>query len=392
MMLNLRKIIWIGLLIGLLAIGFQAQAQTAEPTTNAPQFLYRNGDKLILVNGETGEAQALPGITAGEKDRFEWSAGGQYVAVKTPAPDKDYSPYCLNIYNVDEQKMLYDKPLSCDVGAEGFSHDGTYVVYSTRVGDDFNSVLWLYKLSNGVTRRIYETTNGQPPLSQAGIDEIQWSPTDKYVSFVSYRWIMGGTINGLYLFNAKTLAAYPVPTPIDPYYASYRPIWSADDAWILLNLKERYVTSGALPRTNDEGDIYLVQADTGEIHRLTFTPTEYEGSLQWTDDGQISYTLYRTTTLTLDEALSIQAPPYESIIQPEPVDAQEWQGSNCKRPQLKPPTPDIVVEICPPMFDTTATTDALVIEVDGQPIYGASLPESYEAYKIVIGWRPQQPK
>lgn len=363
------------------------QAQTEEAGTDEPQLLYRNGENLILVNASTGDAETLPGIVAGEQDRFEWSPDGQFLVVKK-AINSELYPRCLNIYSLTESEVLYEEYLGCGIEDVAFSNDSSYVVFSTRTEDELNAILWIHSLSENTTIQVYQTTEGNP-VNVAGIERMEWSPTDHYMSFTSYRYIMGGTVNALYLLNPRTMSSFYVPTPVNGYYARYRPIWSSADDWFLLNLQENSVTNGVIAYTNDRGDLYLVRSETGDVHRLTFSPTENEGDAHWTEDGQIAYNVTQTIKLTIPDAIAIQAPPPETIIQPEPVDQERFFPQPCRN-SVSSPGARYVAQTCPPQAETNAVTDALVIRLDEEITFGVALPAEYDINDIVIGWRPQR--
>src|SRR5262249_15941850 len=162
-------------------------------------FLYRNGKDLILVNVETGDAETLQGIVAGVQDEFEWSPDGQFIVIRAAANSEIWpnSPYCLNIYRMAERKILFDKPLACEIDAVGMSHDSAQIGYATRTSDGLNAVLWIYSLSDGKTARVYETTDGSINY-EASITDIRWSPKDHYASFVASKQILGGSTNDLH--------------------------------------------------------------------------------------------------------------------------------------------------------------------------------------------------
>ena len=94
---------------------------TAQDEPPAPQFLYRNENRLVLLNGYTGEATELPFEVVGG-DHFTWSPDGRYLLALLQ--DDEPSKYCLNLYDVDVQVWVYNKPIACAVGIANFSADG----------------------------------------------------------------------------------------------------------------------------------------------------------------------------------------------------------------------------------------------------------------------------
>ena len=162
---------------------------TAQDEPPAPQFLYRNDNQLVLINGYTGEATELP-FDVTERDRFAWSPNGQYL-VGQFHHDRNYGS-CLNLYDVNSQEWVFDKPLSCSVQDVLFSTDNTQFVYSTI--DKSKGALWLYNLEAETLEELYHTAEGGNDYD-VGISRITWSPTERYLTFVDFDWIMGGTMN-----------------------------------------------------------------------------------------------------------------------------------------------------------------------------------------------------
>lgn len=348
----------------------------------APQFLYRDGDHLVLVNGYTGETTQLPFLVK-KQDRFSWSPDGKYILARLS--ENDTFTYCLNLYDVDKQEWLYQKPISCAVGSDIFSDDGTQIYYSAQDGD--NGVVWLYTLKDEKRRELYRTTDGNN-ISPSGISGFKWSPTRTYLTFEDYHQIMGGTLNGLVVMNAKTEHYMTLYAP-NPYYADYHPIWSTDEHWFLIVLYEQYVYSAAFPRTNHHGDVYLVNSETGENYRLTYTPAEYEVDVHWTDDGSIAFTEVseQKMTYTIEQAKNIPPVPRDQIVEPEPVNPEDYdnRGSGI-------------------MFSPDPSVGAWVTETDQgdkssyklnigdtfstKARFSVPIPNPGYSNDILIGWRP----
>lgn len=96
----------IPLLLVLLITPFTLIAQ--ENADHPPQFLYRDGNHLVLVSilGETSETITLPNITTGnEWERFEWSPDGRYLLTLLVPNDAIYLS-CMNLYDVDNLQWL----------------------------------------------------------------------------------------------------------------------------------------------------------------------------------------------------------------------------------------------------------------------------------------------
>jgi hypothetical protein len=357
---------------------------TGQENPPAPQFLYRNENHLALINGYTGETTELP-FEVTDRDRFAWSPDGQYLLARLQEADK-YT-YCLNLYNVDAQEWVYNESLACAVGDVSFSSDGAQLLYVTIAEN--NSILWLRDLETELTQELYRTTGGSPNF-EAGISDFDWSPTGKYLTFEDYRWIMGGTLNGFIVMNMENQTYITVSAP-DIYYASYEPIWSADDSWFLIMLKEQYVTNGAVSRTNHRGDVYLISSETGEQYRLTYTPANYETDVRWTEDGGITFTVIieEAFTYTIEEAMKVKVVPREEIVMPEPFDTDNYFNTGSS---------DIIVSPDPNhgawVISIQGHDDNSIYELNFGSILGRTtefsipLPASYQYNNIIIGWRP----
>lgn len=357
-------------------------AQDEQP---APEFLYRDGNHLVLVNGYTGETSTLP-LEVTERDRFEWSPDGRYLLAHLY--DVENEGYCLNLYDMDQQKWRHDKPISCAAQFTIFDDDGSHIYYTTN--DKTNSKLWVYSLTDNSSRKLYETTSGDN-INPAGISELIWSPTRQYLTFVSYKQIMGGTLNFFVAFDTQTEKSASI-SALDPYYASYSPVWSADDRWFLLSLSEQYVTSGTLPFSNYENDVYLANTETGEVYRLTYTPTVAKWDIHWTDEGEIAFSEVRVQQLsyTLEQAMNIEVVPHDKIVTPEPVNVDDY---------LYDPSADL--EIAP---DPNIAAKFIESTVEGKQVYeirifhwnemnpsidfsiSISNPNTFGT--VLIGWRP----
>jgi Tol biopolymer transport system component len=358
---------------------------TAQDEPPAPQFLYRDENRLVLVNGYTGEATELP-LDVADDDRFEWSPDGQYLL--TRLDDSETHLYCLNLYDVDAQEWAYEEPISCAVRQSIFSADGAQIVYST--SEETNMTLWLYSLEEETSEELDQTTGGNE-INVSGISDIRWSPTKTYLSFEKFYWVLGGADNIFVVMNMKSRNYISISAP-NSYYAFYDPIWSPDDSWFLITLKEEYVTNGALPRTNHLGDVYLVNTETGEWHRLTYTPAASEQDVRWTDDGNIAFTMVinQEMTFTLEQAMNVEAVSSEAIVTPEPIDVEDYYD----------PLRDVIISPDPYLG---AWVSSMWTE-QGNRIYelnigdvssryrhanfSTPIPESYQYLQTQIGWRP----
>lgn len=356
---------------------------SAQDKPPAPQFLYRSGDHLVLLNGYTGESSQLP-ITISDQDHFDWSPDGKYLVTRLHT--SDYSIYCLDLYDVDKRVWVLDKPISCAAGEAIFSGDNSRIYYSTN--EQNNGAVWVYRLQDKTSRQLYQTTEGND-LRPAGVDGLYWSPTKAYLTFVEYNWIMGGTLNSFEIMNAATEHIASVNAS-NPYYASYYPIWRPDDRWFLITLQDQYVTSGTLPRTNDQGDVYLVNSETGGSYRLTYTPSEYETDIRWTDDGKIAFNevTEQHLTYTLQQAMNVPVVPDDQIVAPEPINPEDdydpMQGV------MVSPDPDLGAWVSPEQEGIKMVELHIGNVLGGQRMatFSILIPASYQYPAVLIGWRP----
>lgn len=345
----------------------------------APQFLFRDGNHLVLVNGYTGETSQLP-FAVSDNDYFSWSPDGKYLQVLSREDSADYT-FCLNLYDVDALAWLYDEPLACAVKWAIFSLDSTRLVYITT--DGLNGALWLYNLADETTQEIYQAES-RNKINRAGIGGMQWSPAETYLTFEVQDWVMGGSLNRLVVMNVADRTSFTVNAR-SSYYAYYHPIWSQDENWFLIILKEQYATSGPVA-TNDAGDIYLVNTATGEKVRVTYTPTVSEYDVGWTEDGQITFKQIQETILTLEQALNVPEVLPEDIVTPEPVDYEILHYS----PHDVVVSPDTNVAAWIKSEGAGLNDDVLYVGLIAgfDSVFNRKLPESYQIRSIVIGWRP----
>jgi hypothetical protein len=320
MPLSIARSRWTRLLLlslCLLLTTLVVHAQDEEPP--APQFLYRDYTRLILINGYTGETAELP-FEVNQSDQFRWSADGRFLAAMFF--ESEPFLYCLNLFEVDAMEWLYEEPISCAVHSIRFFEDREEFFYVT--SGELSSTLWLFNPEDGTSEALYEQEGGSLPYS-GGISDLVWSPTGTYLTFEAFTQIMGGTLNSFVVMNFERRQSIRISAP-NPYYASYRPIWSDDDRWFLINLKEEYVYSAMIPRSNHQGDIYLINSDTGESSRLTYTPAVNKAA-EWTEEGDILIREFitRHTTLTIEEAMAVEPIPREAIVYPERIDVEAFQ-------------------------------------------------------------------
>jgi|GEM_PF-1504124 len=371
-------IIALSIILYPLLIGQTTTAQyDGEP---APQLLYRAENRLVLLDGYTGEATELP-LEITERDRFSWSPDGRYLLAKIA--QEEFGQFCLNLYEVDVEAWLYEDPISCGVQTAIFSNDSDRIIF---VKDDENTEsIMMFRVEAKVSEELY-VNSSEDSEDRSDISRLIWSPTGSYLTFVSYHIIMGGSLNYFVVLNVETQERFTIQGGTG-YYASYSPIWSDDDAWFLIRLKDEYVTNGVVTETNHEGDVYLVNSETGEQQRLTYTPGILEIGIRWTENGDIVYSVWRREDfrLTPEEALSVEVIPDEDIVTPEPVDldSDRVPGSSWNVNVTLSPDPDIGYVY---QNQSEDERDLIVVETLGNisPIFRVSIKPD----DIVIGWRP----
>jgi hypothetical protein len=204
---------------------------------------------------------------------------------------------------------------------------------------------------------------------------------------------MGGSLNTFMVMNIESGDHFSISAP-DQYYASYHPIWSDDDRWFLITLKEEYVTSGSLGVTNHQGDVYLVNSKTGESSRLTYTPAVGEYDIRWTDDGMIAfYVVVAETqefTFTPEEAMKVEIVPNDEIIRPEPVNPEDYFPDPMSDLTVSPDT-NIGAWVSYPFTAQETFRRHLNIGNLMSPdstIFSVPIPDAYSYSNILIGWRP----
>ncbi|MBK8028288.1 MAG: hypothetical protein IPK17_02020 [Chloroflexi bacterium] len=366
----------IPLLLFLLITPFTLTAQDAHP----PQFLYRDGDQLVLVSitGDTSEAVPLPTISVGGNDQIRWSPDGRSLLTLTASDGRLFS-YCLNVYDVERLRWMYEAPIACHVREAQFAHDSSTIAFSVDMGE--NEQLWLYKLADDTAVMVTETTNGITGF-EAYVVRLRWSPTDKYLLWEQIKDMMGGGSSTLYVRDLTNNFTYTIIAGFDGYYASYNPIWSPDEEWFLLGLREEYI------RTNHKGDVYLVHAIDGTLHRITYTPAEEEWNLRWTDDGHIGFDVVHSRYLSLEDALGIPETEIDAALEPAPYDPRVLA--------VLSRFPDRVSKLDGWIVSTGESIDnpaRLILYIgdftaNWEQLFSAELPRDYRTDTGIIGWRP----
>jgi hypothetical protein len=364
------------MIIALILTGILAQIVTAQDASPFEQgFLYRDGDQLMFVNPyvEPVEAVPLPGITLSPYGQIEWSPDGRYILINTG---------CLNLYDFDFSQLVSEEPIACNVEDAAFAHDSSRLVYSTiefLPTDDQNprhfGKLWVYDLENDTTQNIGVTDPANGDVT--GFNPFSWSPYDTYLVLNSFYNILGGTINIYEVMNLKTGASYVID---GDYYAEYDVLCSVDEEWFLAIIKDEYATSSTIPYSNEQGDLYLFYAADGERFRLTFTPSEAETNIRWTEDGHIAYDSVQHTILSIDDVAHITAPPEESIISPPRLSNEDVINFGA----IYSPDGEFPVRFI------DAVPSLTIRELNGSYVFSTDLsmnavgdPSSY-----IIGWRP----
>lgn len=347
----------------------------------APEFLLRQDNQLLLINGYTGETTAFP-IELGERDKVEWSPDGTYIIVENFIDDGYRG--CLNLYAVDLLTWISTEPISCDVKEVLLTAEDSHLFYITT--GKLTDSLWLFDVDSKSTRKLYETNEGGT-YDERGFSSLALTPNQQYLFFREYDWLMGGTDNYLVVMNLETYTHITVTAP-DPYYADYNPIWSSDEAWFLIKLRDEYIVSFSVPRTNHQGDVYLINANDGEQHRITYTPTIEERNIRWTNEGEIAFTevIMRGVTLKIEEAQAVEPVPFEDIVQPEEVDYPNFEKHWVVR--SPDPTTSAWFGSQDDEEGNTVYTIKIGVQFPENVVYSAASSEQLQTDAIAIGWRP----
>jgi hypothetical protein len=255
----------------------------AQDNTSAPQFLYRNGEQLFLVDASTGAETLLPDINASEIAYHIWSPNGRYLLTSTRTGDQ-----CLNVYDVDALAWVNATPFACQAYSYSFSHDSSQIAYTIYHEDD--GVLEIYDIGDNAIRRI----NTDTPFRDV-FGNIGWSSTDEYLSFNQSTDGADGSITQFKVFSLAQNAV-----TVTEEYNSSSPIWSPDGQWFLLRQKPE--EGQFLPVYTS--DLFLYRAADGEHFRVTNTPFVFEEVFGWTEDGEIYYTIEVEQRIAVEEAMT----------------------------------------------------------------------------------------
>ena len=377
-----RRLKFYVLVVGLL-LASVASAQEGDPTRD-PEFLYEHDDGLYLVNAVTGETREMMLNLDTTLYFAEWSPSGETLLVRMSVEDSPM--YCVNEFHVDDNEWVYDEPLICNVNDAIFTPDETQIVYKAPTEALGNSTLNVFDVETQTSRRIAQTTSGDL-IHSSGFSNLRWSPGGTYLIYTQYESIMGGSLNTLVVMDFTSGNRISVRPPRSSYYASYSPIWSPDEAWFLIVLKDEYVISGTNPVTNHRGDVYLVNSATGQSQRLTYTPASEEHEIGWTEDGQITYTYYNRidVTMTTDDAADVEPVPFDEIIQPESFMPDSY---GAPERAIYTPTGELAAWVD---YNTETSAYELMIARTGyQRWYRNPYITAFvdNAFTSLIGWRP----
>lgn len=91
----------------------------------APEFLLRQDNQLLLINGYTGDTTPVP-LELEDRDKVEWSPDGTYLLVETP--DGDTHRECINLYDVSKNSWIQSDTISCS--AQTFTYTIGWVMSS----------------------------------------------------------------------------------------------------------------------------------------------------------------------------------------------------------------------------------------------------------------------
>lgn len=191
--------------------------------------------------------------------------------------------------------------------------------------------------------------------------------------------MMGGGRVSLIVRNVTTGFTYSITAGAIGYYATYNPIWSSGDEWFLLKMQEEYI------RTNHQGDVYLIHAETGEQYRLTYTPATEEWNIRWGENGSIEFDTVASVTLTLDEALNVGEP---SVIAAPPSTLDTDYQQALAQFGYPSPYPEFEGWIQRIPLTPTEVTYRLEIFRSAELVFATPLPNDYEQTNVIIGWRP----
>jgi hypothetical protein len=366
--------------IALLFACLLTQIVSAQDETAFEQgFVYRDGDQLMFVNPyvEPVEAVPLPGIVASQRDWWEWSPDGRYLVALLHQDESANYGRCLNLYDVDLREWVYDEPVICDFSDAAISPESTQIAYATH--DQNDAYLWLLTLANDYRQPLYDTTDRDfDEINNVYfIDGIDWSPTGRYLMFTYYSSVIGGTINSALMMDVINGRYQGVGAG---YYAGFDPIWSPDDEWYLVVIQEEYVTSGTLPYSNHQGDLYLINSEDGHRNRITFTPADLESNIEWVSQTEFTFDTTQHLTYNVEDAMNIAPVPSENIVYPEAVDSLEFHSSNLS------PDGEFGVQFISTTGNTARPEILRIIARYGE-VFSTNIPNLYPLTDI-IGWRP----
>jgi Tol biopolymer transport system component len=203
---------------------------------------------------------------------------------------------CSGLYDVERQAW----DTRTFGGAAVWSPTGNYIA-STSFNEN-SAELILHDWDQGTERVLYtiQTYDYRGILSN-----LEWSPDEQAIFFVESSSLIGGNNNYARVIYLPLNQVYSVSDDFDTWYVAYSPLWSPTGRYLLISLQ----VTATEPFAGDDtemGDLYLFDAHTGERHRITNTPFQYEASFGWSEDGEtIIYVVPQTIEVSLTNALNL---------------------------------------------------------------------------------------
>jgi dipeptidyl aminopeptidase/acylaminoacyl peptidase len=265
----------------------------AQDVTPSYQALVRFEDQYHLWDVATGDLTLLPGLTDVEWTSASWSPDGAYLLVSPYGEDN----CCSGLYDVERQE--WDTQT---FGREAvWSPTGRYII-SAR--DDENSAeLVLNDWLTGVETKLHVIETQQ---SRFIFTSLEWSPDEQTIFFVSVYDVTGGSMNFASLYHLPSGNIYELSAGMEVGNVDYYPVWSPNGEYLLLRMEIVSPYTSFNLAQFDVGDIYLINAHTGERNRITHTLYEYEMAYSWSEDGEtIRYVIPQTVEIPLDEAVNM---------------------------------------------------------------------------------------
>jgi Tol biopolymer transport system component len=356
------------------------QVAAQEPERNE-QVLLREGKSVALWDIDTQTLEYLPDLnnyyfhpTRSPNGRYLdriWSPDGRYLLIQPQVA----SP-AIQIYDLQERRFL-----SQSFGYEAtWSPDGKIIAYLTLDSrDPVVRSLHLYCWLEGYEKIIYRATNHEVAYSLK-LGSLEWSPNSQSLFFSEVYHSGFTSVEHAMLLNLGSGSAREVDVRLS---ADYRPLWSPNGNYFILQLEQTPGYENPPQNDTEVGDLYVVDVETGQLIRITFTPFAYESDIAWSSDGKtISYNTTETRSLRLDEALNL---PQDFTDPPIPyLSRVEMEGGN-----LVSISPTGQYEFWNGMMYRVYITDD-----EGDIIATLGGPETITDYRDnydFLGWRPPSP-